>query len=251
VPATVGRVVGLWRYPVKSMQGEPVETLAIGPDGAVGDRVRAVYDRELDAFASAKTVRRYGRLHDCSAALLDGEVAVRLPDGRRLAPDDVDEALSAFIGASVSLVDRSTEHARWFTFHTGPRREADPARRTGGPFHDSAALHLLTTATLSSLGDDGPADPQRLRPNVVVATAGGGFPEAAWVGRTLAIGDVRVAIDGPCPRCVMPTLPQAGALHHDPGIRRRLLERNEDVAGVLASVVTPGAIRVGDDLVLR
>ena len=31
-------VVGLWRYPVKSLQGEPLDAATVGADGVVGDR---------------------------------------------------------------------------------------------------------------------------------------------------------------------------------------------------------------------
>jgi hypothetical protein len=38
------------------------------------------------------------------------------------------------------------------------------------------------------------------------------FVEDGWVGKTFAIGDeVRISIIGPCPRCVMTTLPQGVA----------------------------------------
>ena len=40
----VGTVVELWRYPVKSMQGEPLEAVTVGPRGIVGDRGWAVVD---------------------------------------------------------------------------------------------------------------------------------------------------------------------------------------------------------------
>ena len=32
------QVIGLWRYPVKSLQGEQLETAAITTDGLAGDR---------------------------------------------------------------------------------------------------------------------------------------------------------------------------------------------------------------------
>ena len=45
-----------------------------------------------------------------------------------------------------------------------------------------------------------------------------GFIENEWIGRVLAIGEeVRLRVTGPCPRCVMTTLPQ-GDLPKDPGI---------------------------------
>ena len=73
-----------------------------------------------------------------------------------------------------------------------------------------------------------------------------GFIENEWLGHTLAIGDeVRLSITGPCPRCVMTTLPQ-GELPRDPGILRTTVEHNRGNVGVYAAVVRGGTIRRGD-----
>src|SRR5205807_10311708 len=93
---------------------------------------------------------------------------------------------------------------------------------------------------------------RRFRPNVVVETATGekGFVENAWIGRTLALGDaVRLSITGPCPRCVMTTLPQAD-LPRDPGILRAAAQHNHANVGVYADVIEGGAIRRGDPVTL-
>jgi uncharacterized protein YcbX len=72
------------------------------------------------------------------------------------------------------------------------------------------------------------------------------FVENAWIGRTLAIGnDVRLRITGPCPRCVMTTLPQAD-LPADPGILRTAAKNNKANVGVYATVLEGGTIRRGD-----
>ena len=73
-----------------------------------------------------------------------------------------------------------------------------------------------------------------------------GFVENDWVGRTVAIGGgVRLAITGPCGRCVMTTLPQ-GDLPKDSGILRTAAQHNGVNVGVYASVVSGGTIRRGD-----
>ena len=77
------------------------------------------------------------------------------------------------------------------------------------------------------------------------------FVENAWVGRTLAIGEaVRLGIAGPCPRCVMTTLPQ-GDLPKDPGILRAAAQHNRANVGVYASVVQGGRVRRGDAIRLE
>src|SRR5207249_117417 len=120
-----------------------------------------------------------------------------------------------------------------------------------GTFFDCATVHLLTTSTLDRLRDlypKGRFEVRRFRPNIVVEPASGeqGFVENAWIGHTICIGDeVRLDISGPCPRCVMTTLPQ-GDLPRDPGILRTAAQHNEANVGVYASVARGGTIRRGD-----
>jgi MOSC domain-containing protein len=72
------------------------------------------------------------------------------------------------------------------------------------------------------------------------------FAENAWIGHTLAIGDdVRLRITGPCPRCVMTSLPQ-GDLPKDSGILRTAVQLNQTNVGVYAAVVQGGTIHNGD-----
>jgi uncharacterized protein YcbX len=122
-----------------------------------------------------------------------------------------------------------------------------------GTFFDCAVVHVLTTATLDRLRELYPAgrfEARRFRPNVVVETDTGvkDFVENAWIGRTLALGDeVRLNITGPCPRCVMTTLPQ-GDLPKDPGILRTAAQHNQVNVGVYAAVLQGGTIRRGDPI---
>ncbi len=122
-----------------------------------------------------------------------------------------------------------------------------------GTFFDAAMVHVLTTSTLHQLQDDYPNGRfalQRFRPNLVVETMGQrtGFVENSWIGKTLLIGDaVCLRVTGPCPRCVMTTLPQ-GDLPKDPGILRTALQRNQGNVGVYASVIQGGVIQAGDEI---
>ncbi|HUG01457.1 MAG TPA: MOSC domain-containing protein, partial [Longimicrobiales bacterium] len=91
------------------------------------------------------------------------------------------------------------------------------------------------------------------RPNIVLqpASAEKEFVENAWVGRTLVIGDeVRLNVTGPCPRCVMTSLPQ-GDLPKDPGILRTAAQHNQVNVGVYAAVLRGGTIRRGDSFRLE
>ena len=120
-----------------------------------------------------------------------------------------------------------------------------------GTFFDVATVHLLTTATLDRLRElypQGRFEIRRFRPNIVVQLASGekGFPENAWIGHTLAVGEaLRLNITAPCGRCVMTTLAQ-GDLLNDPGILRTAALQNRANVGVYAAVVQGGTIRRGD-----
>jgi uncharacterized protein YcbX len=120
-----------------------------------------------------------------------------------------------------------------------------------GTFFDAAAVHLLTTATLDRLRElypEGRFEVRRFRPNVVVACGpeARGFVEQGWVGRTLALGpEVRLHVAGPCPRCVMTTLPQAD-LPPDPGVLRTAARHAGGHVGVYARVLQGGTLRRGD-----
>jgi uncharacterized protein len=245
----VGRVLEVWRYPVKSMLGERLAAAEIEGDGVVGDRAFALYDPEHDAFASAKTVRRFGQLFLHRARLVAaGAAEITLADGTVVRSDDVavDDVLTDVIGHPVQLVSQTAARARWYTFHsvTDRAERAEPAPY--GRFVDSSPIHLLSTATLASLGDGAAEDARRFRPNVIVdAGEDVGYPEDAWVGRVVTIGGASFEILERCERCVMPSLAQR-ELPPDPDVRRRLLARTGDHAGVLARVVEPGTISQGD-----
>ncbi len=125
-----------------------------------------------------------------------------------------------------------------------------------GTFFDCALVHLLTTATLDRLRElypDGRFEVRRFRPKIVVETANGerDFVENAWIGRVLAIGDsVRLSVTGPCPRCVMTTLPQ-GDLPKDAGILRTAARHNRANVGIYVSVLEGGTVRRGDSVRLE
>src|SRR5438270_8304798 len=101
------RVVELWRYPVKSLQGERLDTATVSKSGLEGDRCFAIYDRETGL---GLTARRVPELLFASARLLEGgSVEVALPDGA-LANDD--DALSAWLGRPVELRSAHADAAR-------------------------------------------------------------------------------------------------------------------------------------------
>ena len=120
-----------------------------------------------------------------------------------------------------------------------------------GTFFDLAVLHILTTSTINSLRSiypEGRFEVRRFRPNLVVEVPDDTqFAENDWIGKEIKVGDATLKITGPCPRCVMTTLPQYD-LPKDPGILRTAAKHNNAHVGVYASVVQSGAVSIGDTL---
>lgn len=286
--AAAGRVVALWRYPVKSMMGEELNAADVTERGLLGDRVYAFVDAVDGRVASAKNPSKWPALFDHRAAFVRPPrlgaplppVRITLPDGDMVNSHDgeVDTALSTTLGRPGRLSSRAPADAVFEEYW--PDVEGLTHRKTvteeraalGSPpdtFFDYAVVHVLTTASLDRLRQlypQGRFDTRRFRPNIVVEpeTEATGFVENGWIGCTLSVGDeVRLSITDACPRCVMPTLPQ-GDLPMDSGILRTLAQHNRvtggealgpagvyrAVAGVYARVVRVGAIRRADTVTL-
>src|SRR5438132_12869877 len=108
-----GSVVALWRYPVKSMMGEELNSSEVTQRGLLGDRAYALVDAETGKVASAKNPRRWPRLFDFRAAYTEpprkGEklppVRITLPDGTicRSAQPDVPPGLSSSLRRAASF----------------------------------------------------------------------------------------------------------------------------------------------------
>jgi uncharacterized protein len=265
----VGRVVALWRFPVKSMLGEELDAVDLVEDGVVGDRAYAVRDRATGKVASAKHPKLWPNLFGCRAGFVEpprpGEqlppARIELADGKSVMSDavDVDDVLSRFFGRDVELASAAENGYTIDQYHPdeenydpeGHRDEVVEARLGAaffnerglpsavpeGSFFDLFPFSVLTTSSLGELSTLEPQsrfDARRFRMNVIVDTPGGGFVENDWVGRTLAIGDdVRLDVALPDPRCVMPSLPQ-GELPRDPRVLKTLARHNRiDVAGSL------------------
>jgi MOSC domain-containing protein len=265
----LGAVRSLWRYPVKSMMGEELNTADVTERGLRGDRAYALIDRADGKVATAKNPRKWPHLFDFRATFIDPvradanqPIRVTLPDGTMVSSDqsDCSQILSKALGRDAVLKAVGADASR----HVATAEEYWPDmdgldfRDTvtdfplpEGTFFDCAVVHLLTTATLDRLRElypRGRFEVRRFRPNIVIQPASeeAGFVENGWIGKTLTIGeDVRLNVGAPCARCVMTTLPQ-GDLPRDPQILRTAAQHNHVHVGVYAAVVRGGVLRRGD-----
>jgi uncharacterized protein YcbX len=267
-------VRSVFRYPVKSMLGVPVEAASAVPGGLVGDRGWALVDGQTGRVASAKRPRLWRRLLEVGVDQPEegGRILMTLPDGTRLNPGtpEADEALSRFLDRPVSMrqsrdpgaeIDRSVPEE---VLEQGMDADVDAtvlelsAESPGPGFQDYAPLHVITTATLAALEASvgRPVDPRVLRPNLVLDTPGlDGYAENDWIGSRITIGErVRLEVFQPTPRCAVPTLPH-GDTPADPDVLRALSKDNrvplegsgpQPVAGVYLKVLTGGTIHAGD-----
>jgi uncharacterized protein YcbX len=269
-----GRVVSLWRYPVKSMLGEELNSSYVTERGLVGDRSYALIDQETGKVASAKNPRKWGKLFDFRAAFIEDTqqqvdeniippVRITFPDGTHIYSsdqDNIDHTLSSVLGREVRLMratnlEKPSYEEYWPDIDGLAQREkvTDEAMPPQ-TFFDIAVIHLFTTSTINRLRElypEGRFEVRRFRPNIVVESTSEekkkDFIENSWVGKKLMIGeDIVLRVTGPCTRCVMITLPQ-GDLPKDLGILRTVAQYNRVTAGVYATVHGgEGTIRRGD-----
>ena len=230
-------IVGLYRYPVKSAQGEALDSAAIGEHGIAGDRSHALIDVETGV---ALTGRLDPSLLFATGMLSeDGRASLRLPDGTVTADDVV---ISAWIGRPVHLAgavaapstyeirvdaeDESSEIVSW----KGP----------SGVYHDSARTRVSIVAT----GDLRDWDVRRFRPNVVVD----GDTVDHLVGQSVRLGNAVLDIVKQIDRCVMITRPQPGGIERELDVLRTVRDERAMLLGVGGLVSTTGTVSVGDRL---
>lgn len=226
-----GSVLSLHRFPVKSLQGECVDTSVVDERGLVGDRLWSVRDPD-GKFGSGKSTRRFRRMDGLLdlTARYDGQVPVICFESRRPVRGDdpaVHAALSEHVGRPVTLArEESVSH-----FDEGP-------------------LHLVTTTSLDTMARarSHAVDVRRTRANAVLSWEGDGFPELGWPGRRLVVGDeVVLRVRDVMPRCVMVNAAQ-GDLPADSSLLRSISEVSAGALGVVADVEQGGVISVGDEV---
>ncbi len=278
-------ITQVWRYPVKSMIGETVDTAELNELGMVGDRTWAARDLERGGIRGAKKIAPLMRL--AARDLGDGHADITLPDGSNVGTKDadVDERVSAALDHPVRLEKlrpaSDAEHFRrgapdhddpWTELQTiFGRVEGEPLpdfsmfprelntvlrefESPPGTYYDAFPLMVMTEQALqalqSALPDSG-IDVRRFRPSFVIdagdeSTDGPGHPEFEWAGRSAQIGSAVVEFAMPCPRCIMVSREVDESIPQDRGVLRHIVSELDQNVGVYATVTTPGTIRTGD-----
>lgn len=286
----VGTISELWRHPVKSVAGEPLEAAQIHSTyGIPGDRGWAVRD---DAVGEIRSAKKLPALLDLTARYLvepsgssTPAVALSNSAGETLRSDDPDAStvLSGWLDREVSLCERrpATDAAHYrraepITDMEASIREAsellpeEPTPSMGeipvdfsvvmdhvsppGTYFDFFPLHLLTTHALDALADRLPEsriEPRRFRPNLVIDSS-----SALGCTDEFDWCGREVLVGGVRLRIVMPMMRCAMTIHaqadlpKDPRIMRTLVREFDMNFGVGALVLEPGSVALGDEVVL-
>jgi uncharacterized protein YcbX len=232
-----GTVREVWRFPVKSLRGEPLEEALLAPDGLAGDRAYALHEPWKGGVRRV-TVREAPRMLSWGAAYDEAApdpadpppAALVDPDGRRWTTDDpgLVERLAADLG-----------------------REGFELRRAPGEQHDLPGSLLVTTeasraALEAELGVE-ELDIRRFRTNLHLELDAPPFAEEHWEGGELRFeGGVVLRFQHPCERCVVPTRHPDHGAERWPELLKWLDAHHSTLFGINAEVVTPGVVRRGE-----
>ncbi len=202
----------LWRYPVKSMRGEPLLEANISVGGIAGDRhIHVEDDRGLI------TARTHPGLLGLGATVR--EDGVILVQGEPWRDPRVDGLVKKVAGPASHLVAAD-----------GPER------------FDVLPLLVATDGAIAAFGRDG----RRLRPNIVVADVEG-LTEQTWEGRGMMVGPVGVYLHSLRARCIM-TCYDPDTLEKDRGVVRDIYRRFGGKLALNTLVLRPGTVRLGDEV---
>jgi uncharacterized protein YcbX len=231
----IGVVEALFRYPVKSMSGEPVEAAELGWHGLDGDR----------RLAFRRTDDRGG---------FPWLTASKLPELILFAPQRRDPADAGSLPTHV----RTPEGEELPLF--GPELAAEVGRRHGSPVEmmhlnrgifDEASLSVITSATVGEIGRLAAQRPdvRRFRPNILIASVRSvPFEEDGWVGGVLTFGDApetaAIGITNRDERCSMVNFDPDSA-RSAPEVLKAIVRERDNKAGIYGTVTRRGRLAVG------
>jgi len=209
------KITEIWRYPVKTMAGEKLDRVGVGPLGIEGDRVVRVEDargRVITSRSHPRFLGHKGSLDPSSAIMVDG----RPWDSPEVAAEVVDIA-----GPGAKLV-----------------------RYDGAERFDVLPLLVATDGAIAAFGQD----LRRLRPNIVIGGVAG-LTEREWPGACLRSGKVLIGVQDLRLRCIM-TSYDPDTLVQDKEITRGIYRRFDGKLALNCFVIEGGEIAVGDEVQL-
>ena len=241
MPTEIGHVEAIFRYPVKSMAGEPLEAAHLGWHGLDGDRRLAL--RRLDDRTGFPWL-----------------TASKLPDLLLLAPHRLGNGGQDELPTHVRTPDGDELPV------FGEELAAEVGRRHGAPVQmmhlrhgvfDDACISVIAADTvreISRLAGRSP-DVRRFRPNVVVRLSRSGpFQEDEWLGGVLSFGDgdgaPAITVTMHDVRCSMVNLDPDSA-SSAPEVLKAVVRANRNNAGVYGTVTRTGRVAVGQTLRLH
>ena len=234
MPIKIGEVEALFRYPVKSMSGEPLEGAELGWHGLDGDRrlaFRRVDDRGGFPWLTAGKLPELILFAPQRREPADGNLPthVRTPEGQELAV-------------------------------FGPELAADVGRRHGSPVEmthlnrgifDEASISVITSTTVAEIGRLSAQRPdvRRFRPNVLIRSLRAvAFEEDEWVGGVLTFGEAdeaaAIGVTNRDERCSMVNYdPDSGRAAAE--VLKAIVRVRDNKAGVYGTVTRLGRLAVG------
>jgi hypothetical protein len=216
------------------MAGEVLRGSFLTESGLAGDRLYAFESSGAPSGMLRLTGRERREMLRYEPVILpDGAVDVRTPTGELFRVDS--EALLFYLHSHIpDAGSLSLTHA------TTPQTDVRP-------------LSLISIQTIQKLSQElgEPLDPRRFRANLHLDLPAGPFTEDTLVGRTIRIGSTAtVKILERDPRCRLitydPDAPQSSAPLFS--IMKLLDRHHQGRAGVYASIVVSGPVRVGDSV---
>ncbi len=232
----IGRVAGLFRYPIKSMIGTSLESVALGWHGLAGDR-RFAFRRVTDRVGFPWLTATRLPILSLYQPILQGDVPTHVltPDGIALEiySEELRQELSQQFGKEVELLQLER-----------------------GIF-DEASVSVLSVSTIAGLARtlEIEMDQRRFRPNILLETTSSEiFCEDEWVGGTLIFGETErgaaVSVTLRDLRCNTINL-NPDTAEQTPSVLKAVARMNEGNAGVYGTVVRIGALTVGQKVWLR
>jgi MOSC domain-containing protein len=240
MPIEIGQIEAVFRYPVKSMRGEPLEGATLGWHGLEGDRRLAL--RRLDEGGSFPWL-----------------TASKLPELILFTPQRREEGNGEALPTHV-LTPEGEEMPVF-----GEALAAEVARRHGAAVQmmhlkhgmfDEASLSVITSGTVREVcrlaGTS--ADVRRFRPNIVVRSRRTvPFEENEWVGGVITFGEAddppAVTVTMRDVRCVMVNFDPDTA-RTAPEMMKAVVRANQNTAGIYGTITRLGRVAVGHTVFL-